>query len=333
MSVETSLANIVIRNNTIDQGRFSDGVSPITYNYDFCASILGSSMITGNSFLSAPPLPATPTDMLNLHDCSCVITSNKFARGSTSINSYIRNYGANDQMITNNIFDQSTVDGAIDILAIGLSSSSSFYDNKNQIVYVPITLVDKIVDSKQSLTGGTIYSQAIAPGAATITQLSDFNTYFHVRVADLVFNWTKCLININAAIPKNVTILEAKIGLYGINSGATTVATAGHNFFDIDLFSQSTVPANYSTGVNSILDSLNKSTVTLGAESVLYDTHANYATVIASTVYITLPIPTPSQFVNDDSSSILARVSMVTHLSVAGEIIWDLSPLVIKCRW
>lgn len=117
MTIETSLANIVISNNTIDQGRFSDGATPVTYNYDYSAWVFGSANITSNSFLSS----VASTDILNIDSCSCIITNNKFVRGATSINTYIRVYGAEDPIIKNNIFDSTTVDGASTILVSGLT--------------------------------------------------------------------------------------------------------------------------------------------------------------------------------------------------------------------
>lgn len=213
MTTEASLANIVIRNNTIDQGRFSDGTTPVAYNYDYSAWIFGSSNITGNSFLSS----VASTDMLNIDTCSCNITHNKFVRGSTSINSYIRSYGANDQSITNNLFDSTTINGSSLTLVTGITATSIYTRNKNQTGYLYVPIFDNspgitgIIDAfnqttlndytlGQSKFGG-LGSQLIFKSGASVSFSKNFN--------------------IGSLLDRGVKIKEIKLGTF-ISTGTIT---------------------------------------------------------------------------------------------------------------
>lgn len=335
MTLETSLANIVISNNIIDQGRFSDGTTPVAYNYDFNAWIFGSANIIGNNFFSS----SAGTDMLNIDDCSCIITNNKFVRGSTTINSYIRNYGPNDQIITNNLFDQSTVDGgasdASNVLVTGLSASSTYSHNKNQIIYVPI-----------AIPGGT-FTTSIANGDIVVdTSLSAvFNTFNYLLIGINSTSLTTFYINfnLNDALPDSVKLLTAKIGIFNIVAGVGTL-TSGT--FSMQAAVDNVVPANFTTGLNSILDVKNQPGSTIGTAgtggsldsvSATLNLFTNYAAVQANTLYLTADFSTasdPNNFVTTKDKCMSIKVLLNNDINVLGSgQLWKLSPIVVKCMW
>jgi len=227
MALESSLANIVIRNNTIDQGRVSDGASPVIYNYDYNAWIFGSANITGNSFLSA----VASTDMLNIDGCSCTITNNKFVRGATSINSYVRGYGSQDQFITNNLFDSTTINGSSLTLVTGISARSFYARNKNQTgtLYIPIneTISGTIGNSDQFY----VATQAGTSDYKLVSYKLGGLVTAAVAVASIALDLVK-IFNISARLEQGVKITEIKLGVFvlaGTITPSSTQAIARYN--------------------------------------------------------------------------------------------------------
>ena len=134
-------ANIIIKNNIIDQGFYTpDGISTTFYAYTHNAWVYGASLIENNIFMN----PASNADMLNITDADCIVRNNKFMRNVTSINSYISHHSIFDvnsvDQITDNIFDAYTIDGASTELVKGLNPGSIYTRNKNQtgFIYIPI---------------------------------------------------------------------------------------------------------------------------------------------------------------------------------------------------
>lgn len=133
MTISSSLNNVKINRNTIDVGHSSNGTSPTTYTYDpALMSIFADAVIFGNTLSGCVGNGDSITNLINIVSGSCIITGNTFIRGSSTIAAYVNNAGTNDQIVTNNIFDQTTVDGASTLLVTGLNSASIFEKNLNQ---------------------------------------------------------------------------------------------------------------------------------------------------------------------------------------------------------
>lgn len=320
MALETSLANIVIKNNTIDHGRSSDGTSPATYNYAHNAWIYGSALIDGNTFMS----PAASADMLNIDNCSCTITNNKFIRSSTSINSYIRNYGTNDQKIVGNIFDTSTTNGTSEDLVLGLSITSAYHSNKNQIAYtaIPYGAFSNNPDSTLSIFITTGVDGVAIPDRS-FTILSALGTGEIQFASNMDFN---------IALPENVKILDAKVGFFAINSGATIIDESS---VELSLNAQDLVTANYSTGVNSILDPKNRISSSLETITATpYDIDVNLSAVTTDSQYLPIDSSSSSNFTTHKNISITGQIAVKLNISVIGSgFILQLSPLVVRYRY
>lgn len=144
--IQTLGQSINIKGNIIDQGVEYDLSNIVqTFNYTHCAFIYGSANITDNTFAN----PAAAADMLNTQNGSCQITNNKFIRSATSISSYIKHRYIADEVtdaysgvhtITDNVFDQPTIDGTTEELVKGLNINTIYTRNKNQtgFAYIPI---------------------------------------------------------------------------------------------------------------------------------------------------------------------------------------------------
>ncbi len=319
MVIESSLANIVISNNTIDQGRFSDGVAPIAYNYDFNAWIFGSANITGNSFLSS----TTSTDILNLDTCSCTVTNNKFVRGSTSINSYIRSYGPNDQFITNNLFDSTTVNGSSLILVAGITTTSVYTKNKNQTgyLYVPI------FDNSSGILG--------LIDAFNQTTLNDYTlgqSKFGGLGTQLIFksgaavNFSRNF-NIGTLLEPGAKIKEIKLGTF-ISTG--TVTPSSSQLIAMNIFA----PANdqYMDVQNTF--STPPTLTTFGTDpQYIIDSSGKFTNITASTQYITYtPISTNPYFTVGKDYQLYVRLRISVTFDAAN---WTMlfSPFKITYVW
>jgi len=323
MTLETSLASIIIRNNIIDQGRVSDGATPVTYTYAYHAWILGSSLISGNTFAA----PTASTDMLYIDNCSCTITGNKFIRGSTSIGSYIRNAG-NDQTIVNNTFDSSTIDGSSETLVAGTLTTSNYYGNKNQTIYISVPMAPQatrntgVAGSVMDFVGETNYA-AIA-NAQALTIVNGKATYGE----------TETNFMINPYLPEGVRILSFKFGAHRGNSGAPALNGAATNSFSLKLKSIDTVTANYATGTSSIMDTFNTLNNTLDTTTVSQDLNASsfFSTTMLTTQYYSIDVSANSYYINNKSYAIIAQFAVGFLLS-SGTATLYFSPTVIRCRW
>lgn len=286
MTLETSLANIIINNNTIDQGRFSDGTTPATVNYAFHAWIYGSANISHNTFMG----PAAASDMLNLENSSSKISNNKFIRGATSITSYIKNHGTQDQVIVENVFDQTTIDGTNEAIVSGLTSTSTYERNINQIAYLVLSLVEDmaVFDTYLSASAGQYFSgdrpsYGSDPGAfASKFQFTgklgfdrnnenpliglDAQNYLFLADASATEHqiprtFSK-VFNLNTSLPSGAMLLSAKIGMkMNTNPGGLNVAGSDfNNQFLLRLVVSNDVLTSHTNGITDPVANLTPNT-------------------------------------------------------------------------
>ena len=329
MALESSLANIVIRDNTIDQGRFSDGTTPVAYTYAYHAWIFGSSIIDGNTFIA----PSASADMLNIDSCSCTITKNKFIRGSTSVNSYIRAYGSNDQIITNNTFDQTTINGSSDILVVGISSRTTYTSNKNQTIYVPFQITTSGSTSLTDFSQAFFYNGGFSPYGTfpAIPQEIYISGTDAIRV--------KMETNLGMMLPDGVKLLAIKFGLLRNGTGVVNTG-ANYNAFELNINIWDTVKANYITGTGSIMDiagtsplyNVYKTTTSTATQTILFNSGTAWADILAAEVYYELDLSANNYCVNNRDYLILAHMQYDMKFS-SGDSSLFISPLVAKCIW
>jgi hypothetical protein len=122
MSIDTPLSDVIIEGNTFDYGNFAvnGNLATVPTNYGYVNCILTNADATISHNLLSGAL-TTSTHILTQFDSlgSCVITNNNFIRGTTPIVAYIDvSEASSDQVITDNIFDQPTVDGISETLVL-----------------------------------------------------------------------------------------------------------------------------------------------------------------------------------------------------------------------
>lgn len=325
MSLETYISSISVTNNKF--GAFTAAGFAL-YAYDNGPIINGSAFIEKNYFAI---LDANSSiDMLTIKDGSCIIRDNKFLKAA-NINSYINHTGTGDQIITNNIFNDSTTDGTDEILVKGLSVTSIYHTNKNQIYYVPISLFNSINTVK--ISTGDYFSETVGVTTGSQSPLDGYRPYIDVVVpvqggTSAYYNF---LITLNSVLPINIKILSLKIGLFDPNNGfqPTTNAT-----FHMNLLSEAPLTANYASGTNSILDVQNNRFLQNEFITTSYDLHANDTAIRTTTQYLTLTAGSNNFIVNESnmiSFNISIRFVEVSGESRGGDM--TVSPIVLKCMW
>jgi hypothetical protein len=338
MSLEASVANIVIRNNRFEQGRSSDTGTLTTHKYTAHAWIYGSANINSNVFMS----PSTSSDILNIDNCSCTITNNKFIRGSVSINSYVRVYGSNEQIITDNIFDQTTIDGSSENLVLNVPSTSVYERNKNQTKYIAVLpssgYFKAWIDPRLMDINNNYSSQILTDGASSDVR---FLTQTH-----LVSNssnpgpqrYVTYYFNLSNFLPKNVKVLEHLIGMKYGSLGAninTTVTSTIFAKMNTTVASQP-ISASFASPASTL--AFINGTTTSGTANL--ENTVNTNTTITSGNYNTTTVHynngnyAANSFINVDSTNIIfsMRYSFSTTVtSGSSSILW--SPLLIKYRW
>jgi len=336
MSLETTLANIVIKNNTIDQGKFSDGISPVSYNYTYHMWVFGSATIDGNAFVG----PSISSDMLNIDNCSCIITNNKFIRGSVSINSYIRNYGSNEQSITNNIFDQPTTDGTTETLVLNLTDTSIYERNKNQTNTIMVMMEDQNTTTSPWFWDTStnydhhILGRASSPpssGAAYLIQGGLVSNSANVGPLRNVAYF----VNLSRVLPKNVHVMSALIGFkydqLQSNIDQTTTSTLLLRLSKTLATKPLTNPFSSPTStMANIAAVFSEGNLENSADVSTTITNGNYNT----TNYYSLTNDYSTSYINNHITDLIMifRYNFATTAN-AGTSSYILSPLLVKYRW
>lgn len=131
MSVASSLASVKIQDNIIDDGYFYNGTSNTNYTYSSCIALGSSAVVSGNTVSGCVGGSTVSTNLVTVTAGSSIICHNTFIRGGSSVNRYILVTSTNDVIITNNIFDQTTTDGAASTLVSGYTGGSVVTNNLN----------------------------------------------------------------------------------------------------------------------------------------------------------------------------------------------------------
>lgn len=325
MALSTSFRSIKIKDNLIDLGYSSTGTVAANYTYTSNMTLGGDAIVSGNTFTGTIGNGVGATNLTSISSGSSIVTDNNFIRGTGSpITYYINVTSASDQIIKNNIFDQSTVDGTIETLVATLSTRSIYHSNKNQISYASIPM--DAGGFNTDLAGGNMVSNSSVTVSITGTFQSVFVNSTALRQYYRSFD-------LNHVLPDSVRVLAAKAGIYNVDLGSTL--TSGSYAMSLDVFN--IVAANFTAGTNSILDSKNNSGLYIETISNSLDLFANYAAVQASTQYLTIDTSLgndPDNFISGKDkcmSLVIALVNDINSLGAGQD--WVLSPLVIKFVW
>jgi hypothetical protein len=338
MALSSNLASIKINNNSIDIGRASDGTTPVSYTYDSCALLGGDAIVTGNTIAGCVGGSSSAV-LLRIASASCNIRNNNFIRGAGSpIAAFIVVTGSNDQIISDNIFDQPTIDGSSDVLVTGLSATSTYKENKNQTIYIPITLTDKIVANIDSADAANYLSDATGKSVGSyITEAVNYKTNVEQIVLTTAGTSLHMNIDLNSALPKNISLLSLKLGITAKTSGAGVFSGGdSQNNIYINLKSKNVGlnSTSYSSPTGTVLqaNTLTALDETSFHPNPYYAIQTNIATLLAGTVYITATPTNANYFVNNSLYEMHAHIRTTITLSAASYTFFY-SPLVAQCRW
>jgi hypothetical protein len=247
-----SLANCLIEGNTVDFGfATTDDATTTNYYYNTVIYSTADCRISQNALSGpAPAFVGPPTAVLiDLYNCSCEITGNTLIRTtSIPILAYIRNNGTSgvdgngyDHIITDNIFDQNTIDGSSFVLATGLTQSTVYQRNKNQIGYavVPWTTQMLSFNSYSAPSAWIVASSDFPPtdstdyGALTGTYATAVgfggSDRFVLRLYDDTASPGQRTfghnVDVSKSIPFGTRVLDAQISIY--NPSTVPLSTAG----------------------------------------------------------------------------------------------------------
>lgn len=333
MTTPTSIRNVKIKDNLITTGSSSTGSTPIVYTYTSNMSLGADAVIYGNTFSGCFGNGISSTNLISITSGSSIITNNNFIRGVGSpIAVYIAATSATDQTITNNLFDQTTVDGTIDVLTSGLSDGSIFHSNKNQVIYIPIQLGTGTYTDPSNIRYYTTANSSVANNLIYF-ESSIFTTASQYAVVNYI---------LNDILPSGIRVAEMKIGLTAVVGAAAVLsATPSDNQFNMGITSVNNASANYTAGVNSLLDVKAQIALTDGGDlpvdfglDTTYDIHGNITAMQAATQYITLSFANDERFRNTKDRMLgFSFIHYMKLLTAGNGIVFRFSPILAKCIW
>lgn len=305
MSLPSVLPKIQIKSNSIDVSS--------SYTYDAAMNLNGASALVKDNFISGCVGTSTAsTNLVSVNNASCIFTGNQFVRGSSSLNSYINISGTNDQIITGNIFDNSTASASDEFLVKNLTENSTYNNNKNQIGYAVIHLANHVYDNAATNYNSTSYMTQFSPGTNGI-------------------KYVKFKVSINNFIPKGSQIKLIKIGLSASNyMGGVLNAGSGYNKLTLQVDTNHKHIENITSGTNSILDTSNLVNTSWNSFNDVYDfdSLSEFANLQSSAKYLTSSINSQMNS-SDELADVVADIFLAVDFTTNYEDFF-LSPLVVK---
>lgn len=356
MSISAVVSSTIIKGNVIISGTSTaDNTTITTYSYDECIFTSGDAIISSN-YLSGVNSNTSTSKMIDISSANCQITANTFVRGNSNINSYVNMSGSNGQIITNNIFDNTTVDGTSEVLVANITADTIYTQNKNQTAYKAINLLsggagywdenpfNYVYFNPFPIAGNTNVTNSFI---ATKSPLNgdgygypNQNTYlilgaFAAVASGQILGW-HTTVDLTDELPDNVQVLGVKVGVSGSHTGTilTTGASAGNNLqaLQMQLTSYPLVSANFATGTGSILDTLTTSAYTRVAAPQIDMTNANLVSLQTTSQYLSAS-GFGTQFATNTGTEIIAEINLIMTPNNTGSFTFAISPLVVKYRW
>ena len=229
MALDTSISSVIIEDNVFDYGNFAADTNiftvPTTYGYGTCIYTTADAIIT-NNYISGAISGCTP--ILTIGSISCNISKNTFIRNSVPISCYINaSASSGDQIITENIFDNPTVDGTNEtIVQLGTPYPGGplviYERNKNQTAYKQIqkeTYLTSIV------TPPSINASEFVKYTDSATVFSTYNVNGNLPFTANYFKQEGATINYST--PFAYTSGVRMDGLFQLTSGSPTVSIIG----------------------------------------------------------------------------------------------------------
>lgn len=237
-NIPTYNGKTVIKHNKIEGTlRTNPNATVTSYGYDNHIRTYASAVIESNTLSK----PNSSANMIELNKASCIIKNNTLIRNTTNINTYINRipvvastnpvnhlyntyYGVDE--ITDNIFDNTTTDGYIEVLVSGLTPGSIYTRNKNQSGFVYIPLFGNDIGDTIGGFSGTLFNNFVSTagdGFFYASLKSNLTTSF----SDLsgVDNPDNCFItrafDLNNYLDSGAQVIKLKVGGY-VTSGNIT---------------------------------------------------------------------------------------------------------------
>lgn len=340
MSFDASLSSVIIDSNTVDYGISGTGT---TYYYLNDLALSADAIVT-NNFMSGL---ASFNTLVVIYSGSSILKNNVFIRGGNTILHYIVAASANDQIITDNVFDSPTVDGAAnENLVTGLTTFSTYRENRNQTAYIAIPKVNNTVYPTPSITIPFINTSS----ELTYNYFGDFPIASALELFFLSYFATsgiggtsvKVMLDLNDYLPDNVQILSMVVGLQMINYPLFNACTGG----TAKLFSEVSIPANYSLSslTGSLADISTMLSTNLGNQSP--SALSSTLNVVVSGGISLSTFATNTQYLTIDTTSVASYyvTGKNTKITVLYNTGWGInaslgtfelleSPLLVRYRW
>jgi hypothetical protein len=308
----TGTTRSIIANNIIVQKNLFNTVgTAVSYYYDAALVCFNSANITGNSIIGVVntltnPLSPFSTILYLGPSGNMIVSGNNLDRAGLGIQSYVATApGAVNQVsVTNNIFDSQFIDVAntIETVGVNIPSAWSFRNNRNQIFYKEISLVDDsfgldglfgagvqnnsypahtqltlFADQRTGADGFITVFRQIGPASYTeiasdhFIQVQDFG-----QGASHTFGWTKRGA-IDPYLPDNVRILNARIGYFESTWNSVNAldynAAPAYNVATLTMFryKDSTTSNDPLNGVLNVRDQITAHAGSFGNDNSVFD--------------------------------------------------------------
>lgn len=173
-TINITNANAFIANNFIASSTStSNNSTTVPYNYFQCIVADGYYATAINNMMSGIASTTTSgintitntgnTAFIQMNGQAIVkATGNTMIRGTKTITAYVYNNTSQRQIVVDNVFDSTTVDGAATVLDFGTLAGSTYSRNINQSAFLSISLMDYA----RYMAGGTgIYSTPTFPNS------------------------------------------------------------------------------------------------------------------------------------------------------------------------
>lgn len=228
------LTTCTIKGNTITQGSALNSTpSVVTYDYQQSMNIGISAIIDGNVCNNIQSVPGgnTSADMIQLYSTplgflNVSITNNQFYRNSNTIRSYINTLTTTvNGVITNNFFDQSTVDGTSYTLVANASYfNGPIVQNKNQVGFSSLDMNQLNWYPAWSYTAELGF--ALANGTFSYLDTVGVSNTGWALLIDATVGGAGPLLNINGSLD---SVIPQGAKLLYVMFGAELIAGSGSN--------------------------------------------------------------------------------------------------------
>jgi len=359
--------NFIIDGNHTDYGITTNGTTTTTYTYDRILHI-DADVVVVNNFFAGIKDDVTKS-MVFVNDTRSHITKNTFTRGNSNILAYIyfKPAGTKNSVITENAFDQATVDGTDENLVKNNTEGTIYERNVNQTAYAFYSLLNHdglkhnpyytvqhlpdpaypMKDNRYQLDVHNMdyYTDPLTFNANTSKRagvsLATPNNTNYLAFLELSTNTIGNdgmvhfgkMIDLDTVLPKNVQILNAMVNI-ATNCQATgsvvasSITYSGDAFIRIIKRDSSSVMSPATVTSDSVL-------MESGGDAALdhNKTGTNALTTVNYPISVT---PSINTYINSYSSNIRLYFTVyfnVSSIIAAHYAFMRISPIRIKYRW